>query len=161
MSKETRKIKHDVSVELQRSHYLINTIPYERITHVLNEISKPELYYWYGKNGTKKCREIINETRSLGILTHTLIKRKLAGEDLNVKFDINAKKRLDTFKRWESTHKLSKYGLEQILYSHKWGVAGTADYIGNIDNELTIVDWKTSKDCYFSYPIQVAAYMHM
>jgi hypothetical protein len=43
----------------------------------------------------------------------------------------------------------------------EWGIAGTCDGIGIVDDELVIVDWKTSNELREDYELQVACYYFM
>lgn len=47
---------------------------------------------------------------------------------------------------------------EKKIYSKKYNYAGTVDFLGNVGNILTVIDWKTSNAIYPSYFLQTAAY---
>ncbi len=154
-------LREKVLIAQTRSHYLVDGVPFSRVTYILNEIAKPELYYWYGKHGTVKCKQIASEGRSLGLMVHKLIQRTLENKPDTIEYSQNATIRMNAFNKWAAEHTLENYVLEEPLYNTNLRVAGTADYIGDVDKELSVVDWKNSKDVYFSYPIQVAVYMQM
>jgi len=50
--------------------------------------------------------------------------------------------------------------LELHLHSDKYDYAGTCDFIGRVDGEKLVIDWKTSKAIYNTYPLQFSAYLH-
>lgn len=158
---ETMGVDNLSEIIPQKKCYLVDGMPYSRVTSVLQIINKPMLYFWYGKHGTKKCREIGLEARTRGTLVHKLIEKIMKGEELKGQYTPEATQRLLIFNRWKELHTFKNYTLEESLYSHRLKVAGTCDFVGFIDNELAVADWKTSKDIYFEYPIQIAAYMHM
>jgi hypothetical protein len=58
-------------------------------------------------------------------------------------------------------HHVEPMFLERVLWSPSTGVIGTADFIGKIDGELCIGDFKTSKRLYPEYRIQLAKYCQM
>jgi genome maintenance exonuclease 1 len=58
------------------------------------------------------------------------------------------------------------YGIEQPLFSDKLQVAGRCDCIGEWDNQISIIDWKTAnyskeKGQIANYFMQAAAYAEM
>lgn len=58
-------------------------------------------------------------------------------------------------------HRVKPLLLERALWSPTTGVIGTTDFIGEIDDELCVADWKTSKRIYPEYRIQLAKYTQM
>jgi hypothetical protein len=65
---------------------------------------------------------------------------------------------------WRKSANLSVSLIEEVVYSRRYGYAGTLDLGGEIDHEggrATIVsDWKTGKAIYSEAHLQVAAYGH-
>lgn len=58
-------------------------------------------------------------------------------------------------------HKVRPALLERVLWSPTTGVIGTTDFVGDIDDEFCVADWKTSKRIYPEYRIQLAKYAQM
>lgn len=142
-------------------YYLVDGVKYDKVTSILHHIPHPQLEAWY-KRSTKE--EIADDTAiNLGKQVHTAIETKLKTGvfDENM-WGIAIAKRMHSFQRWREEYNITfgPYTLEAPLYSHTWGVAGTADFTGYIDGELTIADWKTGNGIYDTYAIQVATYMH-
>lgn len=158
---ESLGIDRGCEVVQQKKTYLVDGNEYSRVTSVLRVINKPLLYYWYGKHGTQKCKQISLESRTRGTLMHKLIEKVLMGEEITASYSPDATERLIIFNRWKETHNIRDYTLEETLFSHKMKVAGTCDFVGHIDNELAVADWKSSKDIYPENPLQISAYMHM
>ena len=48
--------------------------------------------------------------------------------------------------------------VEFTVVSHKYGYAGTADLLAEVNGVLTLVDWKTGKSVYREAHLQNAAY---
>lgn len=49
-------------------------------------------------------------------------------------------------------------GIEVTVWSHKHKYAGTLDLLAMIDDELWLIDWKSSKGVYADFALQLAAY---
>jgi len=62
------------------------------------------------------------------------------------------------FLLWAKDANFTAQEVEIPLYSKKFRYAGRLDVTGKINDKLYVVDFKTSKDFYFDYPIQLAAY---
>lgn len=58
-------------------------------------------------------------------------------------------------------HHVEPIMLERVLWSPSTGVIGTTDFVGKIDGELCVADWKTSKRIYPEYRMQLAKYAQM
>lgn len=61
---------------------------------------------------------------------------------------------------WKSKYKPVFMNLEMELYSKEYGFAGTTDALAKIGSGLYICDWKSSKDTFEKYKLQVAAYFY-
>lgn len=57
-------------------------------------------------------------------------------------------------------HKLVPLTMERPVWSPTFGFIGTDDFIGLVDDELCVVDYKTSKRLYADVWMQTAAYAH-
>ena len=62
---------------------------------------------------------------------------------------------IEAFHIWESEHTFKPVGTELTLFGD--GYAGTADWIGELDGEMTLGDDKTSRIIYDSHEAQLAA----
>jgi hypothetical protein len=59
---------------------------------------------------------------------------------------------------WAKSVKLKPLYVEQVVYSRRFGYAGTLDLLAEVDGKLTVVDWKTGKAVYAEAHLQNAAY---
>lgn len=59
---------------------------------------------------------------------------------------------------WFSNHKLVPLRMESPVWSPENGFIGTDDFVGYVDGELCVCDYKTSKDLYPEVWLQTAAY---
>ena len=113
------------------------------ITSVISHYSKEKFAAWRKKVGDEEADRITRKATSRGTDAHTLIEHHLKNLDLPTVQPIS-----------EHLFKIAKpalnrinniYALEGSLYSQYLGVAGTVDCIAEFDGELSIIDFKTSK----------------
>lgn len=62
------------------------------------------------------------------------------------------------YERWRQGVAFKPLRVEQKVWNAGAGYAGTLDILGEIDGELAIVDFKTSKAVYPEFALQIAAY---
>ena len=62
------------------------------------------------------------------------------------------------WQKWRQSVKLKPLMVEFTMVSHKYGYAGTADLLAEVNGVLTLVDWKTGKSVYREAHLQNAAY---
>jgi len=164
--------------------YKIDGKTYYRVTSVLGIIAKHSLRRWMGKVGHAKANKILETRQAIGTHVHKLIECLLKNEPINLgAYEQEIQDGLIEFKKFASAAKLEPQGLEQNLWSNEYGYAGTADYIGQYtspieylaskimkhkrvkvakfsNSSFVIGDWKTGKDFYPTYWLQLAAYCH-
>jgi hypothetical protein len=66
---------------------------------------------------------------------------------------------VNAFLKWERIHHVTYHESEKKIYSKKHGYAGTMDIEATVDDELCVVDLKTSNHIVDEYRFQVSAYM--
>lgn len=135
------------------------------ITSVISHHNKEFFDNWRKKVGEEKANKITKKATSRGTDFHTLTEYFLKNTECST----------DVLPLSEFLFKIAKpelqkidriHCLEQALYSTRLGVAGTVDCIAEYNGELSIIDFKTSKqakprewiDHYF---VQCAAYACM
>ena len=114
------------------------------ITSVISHFNKEKFASWRAKVGNEEADRITRKATSRGTDTHTLIEQYLKNLDCNsdvlpisehlFQVAVPALKRINNI-----------HALEGSLYSQYLGVAGTVDCIAEFDGELSIIDFKTSK----------------
>jgi len=134
------------------------------ITSVISHFNKEKFASWRQRVGNEEADKITRKATSRGTDAHTLIEHHLRNLDLPTVQPISehlfkiAKPALDRIN--------NIYTLEGSLYSQYLGVAGTVDCIAEFDGELSIIDFKTSKqpkprDWIDGYFVQCCAYACM
>ena len=136
------------------------------VTTVLGIVSKPYLIPWANKLGLEgvNLAEYNKEVSGIGSLTHAYIEGFLKHEevdDSNVADSIKegAKICFDKFNKWYELHDVEVFEIELSLSGERYG--GTIDAILQIDGALFLMDWKTSKDIYPEYWVQLSAYLDL
>lgn len=154
------------------------------VTSVTNCASKYGLYWFYAihgirieKNKKGEDRKVLvgeevgREAAMIGTGVHDYISDDLRGLKLGSP-DTKFKKPIDNFRKFQKKFDPEPLLVEQTIYSlcpvcvegngetpHLCtGYAGTLDLICRIKGEIVLLDWKTSKDIYDDYKLQVEAY---
>lgn len=113
------------------------------ITSVTSHKNKQFFADWRKKIGEEKADKITKQATSRGTDMHTLTECHLLNKKLP---EVQP---LSQFLFKIAKQELSKinniYALEGSMYSKQLGIAGTVDCIAEYNNELAIIDFKTSK----------------
>ena len=132
---------------------------YPSITTVLGRTKDmTKLMEWKKRVGEKEANRISNAATRHGTNFHKECEQYLLNEDFKQSLLFRAiRPTLDRI----STVKC----LEQAVYSDRLGVAGTVDCIAEMDGEISVIDFKTSKkpkneDWISDYFIQAAFYFN-
>ena len=134
------------------------------ITSVISHYSKEKFASWRARVGNEEADKITRKATSRGTDLHTLVEDYLHNRNLSDVQPISE----HLFKIAKPTlNRINNiYTLEGSLYSQYLGVAGTVDCIAEFDGELSIIDFKTSKqpkprDWIDGYFVQCCAYACM
>lgn len=162
--------------------YKIDGKIYYRVTTTLGVLAKHGLLNWAKSKGHAQAKKIMETRQAIGTHVHKLIELNLKGKSVNLgAYEQEIQDGLLLFDLFKKAARLKPQALEQSLWSNKHGYAGTADYVGYytspeeylratiVDHKrvkvlkfkkssLMIGDWKTGKDVYPEYWLQVAAY---
>ena len=113
------------------------------ITSVISHFNKDKFASWRARVGEEEANKITRKATSRGTDLHTLVEDYLHNRNLSDVQPISE----HLFKIAKPTlNRINNiYTLEGSLYSQYLGVAGTVDCIAEFDGELSIIDFKTSK----------------
>jgi len=165
--------------------------PFTGVTTVLGVIAKPALIAWSAKMATEYIREnvayaipgenggfwaikpnIVEEAKNahnrkkdsaadIGTAVHEAVEMYIKGET-PVVLDEQGQKMFDKFVKWATDNKVKFLASEKRLYSKKHWIAGTCDFICEIDGKKYLGDFKTSSGIYGrEYFAQCSAYRMM
>lgn len=144
-------------------YYFLNETYLPSVTAILGEAA-PIGYglkeFW--KNNTKEESEAIFEAAGeFGTKMHDAYEQLLTGKELNLLEDYptdKEKKSLVAFVDWFRYYAPSEFESEQPVASMKYSYAGTLDFVGTINGERWLIDFKTSTGIQMSHQLQVLAY---
>jgi hypothetical protein len=135
------------------------------VTTVLGILAKPALIEWAYQCGLAgQDYKLIRDTAgTIGTIAHYLILCHLKGKEVDLTGyspdDVDkAENAFLSYLEWEKTHTLKPVLIEEPLVSEVFRFGGTIDCYGEMDRELTLIDFKTGKAIYPEMIYQVAAY---
>jgi len=129
---------------------------------------KQQMFGWI----RKKAMEGIDPNRirdfagEIGTVAHGLIEEYFTGEPFNIyeyPADAIAAARIayQGFEAFAATHELECVHSEIPVVHEELEYGGTLDWVGKINGEMVLLDFKTSNNIYLSHRIQQAAYMEL
>ena len=159
-----------MSIEEHQPYFNSSNKEIPSVTTVLKILNKPELVdwaNWMGKIG-KDSKEFTQQSAQVGTYTHYIIERicKKKIIRLDDMYDTLSKgqikkveKAVGSFKKWKKETKPKFKHNELKVQDERLG--GTIDCICKIDGLTYMVDFKTSKQVYPSYFLQLAGYNYL
>lgn len=127
------------------------------------DISKLAEERWKLKENTafwKSGKETGAEAADYGTLAHSWIEAHLHGKEVTIEsLPEPSQNSVKEMLKWEKEHQLETIKTEETFYNCKLNYAGTCDWVGKLDGELSLGDWKTSTGIFFNYVIQSWAYV--
>ena len=157
------------NIDETRYYEVGDDVIYPSITSVISFISRKKFADWRAKIGNEKANQITKQATTRGTKLHHVLEVYLQNGDykgleeyqvplINMMFH-SAKPDIDK--------KLNNiYHQETAMFSDRLCLAGTVDLICEVDGELSIVDFKTSKQpkpeaWLENYFVQLSAYWAM
>jgi hypothetical protein len=103
----------------------------------------------------KSGKETGAEAADYGTMAHAWLEAHLKGVMVDLEaLPEPARNAVNAYLTWQKEHKLETIKTEETFYNCKLNYAGTADWLGTLDGELSLGDWKTSTGVFFNYVIQ-------
>lgn len=136
------KITDEVIPGVGRLYKIDNLLVFPSVTTVLGAMSDTEwLDNWKQEIGEERANEITHNACLRGSSMHHLIENHLLNKELD-KQEVGYwfYRQLLIY-----VNKIEYYAVEIPLWSDKLKIAGRADCIGLYENELSIIDFKTSR----------------
>lgn len=153
--------------------YSINSLekPLKSVTMVLGVVDKGYAYAEWLKATGINSDYISRIARDKGSFLHNTIEQAIYGEEISIDHgfgEIMDKREWQKITDWAnwwnwmvSNNGLETFRVEQIVYSERLGVAGTADWVGEINGEVWLLDWKTGNAIHDESDLQVSIYAYM
>lgn len=112
-------------------------------TILSNTVANPKLAAWFKKNSEKAIEKRVTETADLGTRAHACFEAILKNEPFEIEPDTRLL--VESFTTWKNENNVKPLYVEKSIGSDVYGYACTLDFIGYVNGELTLIDWKTSK----------------
>jgi len=175
MSKRNIKKSYDRILEISEDakqitmpdsrYYRRNGAYYPSVTYVLSYYPKGKFFEDWLKKVGYSSEYIVKKAGEEGTQVHEMIEAYLNGEELNFLNSLgNPAYHPDVwqmflrFVEWWEEYNPKLIETEVHLFSDELKVAGTCDMVCEIDDELWIVDFKTSNNLQTTYDLQTAVY---
>jgi hypothetical protein len=152
-------------------------IPVPSVTWVAGYYPKNEHFWkWVASKGWDEAEIVKVAAGDKGSRVHLAIEKILKGEEFRIDTKVADKSRssegeayeteltyeelvcVQSFLAWFNEVKPETIATERTVFSEIHGYAGTVDYICRIDGVPYIIDFKTSKQVWREYELQVSAY---
>jgi len=138
------------------------------VTTAMGILSKPALIPWAYKRGKDglELYESRDKSADIGTITHERIKAYFSGYEID-DFNISpeawklADNSLVSFYEWARPRNIKPLLIETPLISEKYKYGGTPDVYGEMDDKLTLLDFKTGAGIYPDFFVQLAAYSQL
>ena len=137
-------------------------------TTILSVMAKPNLIRWAWNCGIKgeDYTKVRDSAGSVGTITHLMITEELQNRVPDLKdFTQNnidsATLCLNSFHEWRKAHTLEVIHVEKPLISEIYRYGGTPDFLGLVNGELELMDFKTSNGIWNDYYYQLASYRQL
>ena len=138
---------------------------YPSVTYVLSYYPKGRNFEDWLKKVGYASDFIAKKAADEGTLVHNLAERYLRGdkidlmdEDQNPKYDLKIWKMFLRFVDFWETSKAELIETEVFLYSDALNIVGTCDLVCKINDEICVIDIKTSNHLQITYELQSAIY---
>jgi genome maintenance exonuclease 1 len=120
---------------------------YPSVTTVIADHNKESIDKWKNRIGHAEAKAIATHASNRGDVVHEALEALLLNyptSDFTKSMMPHAKAVFVNMKRDIEEHITEVHGIEQPLFSHKLRLAGTTDFVGKYDNQMSIVDFKTA-----------------
>jgi len=138
---------------------------YPSVSSILNYFPKNKFFHEWLKDVGHNSEIIASKAAAEGTQVHNAVEEFLNGNEINwideqgnAKYSLEVWKMILKFAEFWNTHKPELIATEYHLFSDNHQYAGTADLIVRINNQIWLLDIKTSNSLHTSYNLQLAAY---
>ncbi len=137
-------------------------------TGVVDLLARPALIHWAWKLGGAGIdyRKHRSQAAEVGTLVHLLVMCRFTGQEPDLSTFTpeqveKARRAFGKFEDWARPKRFAPLWIEQPLVSERWRYGGTPDFVGNIDTEVTLADFKSGSGIFDEHVIQQAAYLQL
>lgn len=125
-------------------------------TAIIEPITPKSLSNWHKRTSEKQIEKVVSVAQKFGTDSHGFFENVFKG----VPFEVpeSHAKHVANFQQWVKDHRVKPMSCERYVESDKYGYAGRTDFIGEIDGQIVIADWKTSRSYSIKNGWQLASY---
>ena len=151
--------------EIKHQFYDDNGNEIPSITQILSMINKKGIVKWANYLGFKRidCDKYLNEKAMIGTLLHDRISKFLKGEEykphISSEIENTVKTLFKYFIEWYDMSGMKLIYSEKMYNNNKYG--GIVDLLCEINDEVYLIDFKTSKKIHGSQLLQLAGYLNL
>lgn len=138
---------------------------YPSVTTILQYLPKAKFFEQWIKDVGHNADLIMRRAAKEGTQVHNAIEELLEGNEIewmdeygNAKYSQIVWEMINKFVDFWSTYKPELIATEQFVFSDKYKYAGTADIVCKIEDEIWLLDIKTSNSLHKAYDLQLASY---
>lgn len=152
------------TTETGRKYFTSSGQAYPSITTVLGILNKQQLIEWRKRVGEEEANKISRQASNRGTAVHKLCEDYLDNKEDYLKKHMPSNIHMFNTMRPILDKKINNVWFQEVfLYSDELQTAGQVDCIAEFENELSIIDFKTSRrvkraDDIIGYFIQVSFY---
>ena len=168
MIRSNMNIKEKRKLDFSQTHIRYknkSSEPVVGVTTALNILAKPALIPWAYQRGRDglELYESRDKAANVGTIVHARIMAYFEGSEIdnfNIAPDIwrLTNNSLESFFEWARPRKINAILVEKPLVSEKYLFGGTPDFYGEMDDQTTLLDFKSGSGLYEEHFIQLAAY---
>jgi genome maintenance exonuclease 1 len=136
-----------VTLESGRTYTTPQGNVYKSITTALSKYNKQAIQEWKNAVGEEEAKRVSSLAARRGSAVHLAFEDYIANKlnDMKIRMMMpNIKELFLQLKPEIDAHVGTVYSIEQALYSDKLQVAGRTDLIADWDDEIAVIDYKTS-----------------
>ena len=138
------------------------------VTTVLGLLAKPALISWAYKRGKDGLQlyEQRNKAANVGTIVHARIMAYYKGYEIdnsNISPEVweMTENSMKSFYEWAKPRDVKPLLIEEPLISEIYQYGGTFDIYGEMDDKLTLLDFKSGSGLYEEHFIQLAGYLQL
>ncbi len=164
-------IKEKIKIDFNEPHISYKNSKGEKIvgvTTALGLLAKPALIPWAYKRGKDglELYESRDKAANVGTIVHARIMAYYKGceiDNSNISPDVwqMTEDSMKSFYEWAKPRNVKPILIEEPLISEIYQYGGTFDIYGEMDDELTLLDFKSGSGLYEEHFIQLAGYLQL
>jgi len=169
---QNEKKRLDFNPQLQQINFLDRRVYkrsegvyYPSVTTILQYMPKNKFFESWLKDVGHNADLIMRRAGKQGTQVHEACEKLILGEEVswmddygNARYSQIVWEMILKFYEFWNTHKPELISSEEFVWSDKHRYAGTADIVCKLNNEVWLLDIKTSNSIHKSYDLQLASY---